>query len=124
MALIYIFNMILSADEIDAISPGHRGLYQWYDQAKINGLFEKKRMNMWWATELKPNSNIWFPLRGQSPSNVLWTLPQPYVENDVQETLGSRLKFHTSGNMTYFLHVPHLCSVSLTYGSVSLTCLL
>ena len=39
--------LILSAGEIDAISPGHRGLYQWSDQAKISGLFEKKRMNMW-----------------------------------------------------------------------------
>ena len=44
MGLIYIFDMILSADEFDTISPGHRGLYQLSDLAKINCLIQKGNM--------------------------------------------------------------------------------
>lgn len=43
MALIYVFDMILSADEFDTISLGHRRLYQRSDVAKINELFDPKR---------------------------------------------------------------------------------
>ena len=45
MALIYIFDMILSADEFDTISPGDRGLYQRSDLAKMNELFDPKRQH-------------------------------------------------------------------------------
>ena len=44
MGLIYIFDMILSADEFDTISPGHRGLYQLFDLAKMNCLIQKGNM--------------------------------------------------------------------------------
>ena len=43
MASIYIFDMVLSADEFDTISPGHRGLYQRFDLEKTNELFDPKR---------------------------------------------------------------------------------
>ena len=43
MASIYIFDMVLSADEFDTISPGHRGLYQRFDLEKTNKLFDPKR---------------------------------------------------------------------------------
>ena len=58
--------------------------------------------------------NMLFPLSGQSPSKPLWNIHQPYIENDVQQTLRSRLKFNITENMTYFLYVPHSCSTSLT----------
>ena len=43
MPMIYIFDMILSAEEFDTISPGHRGLYQRFDLEKTNKLFDPKR---------------------------------------------------------------------------------
>ena len=42
MTLIYLFDLILSADELDTISLDHRGLYKRYDLAKPNKLFDPK----------------------------------------------------------------------------------
>ena len=41
MALIYIFDMILSADVFDTISAGQRGLCKRSDLAKMNELIQK-----------------------------------------------------------------------------------
>ena len=38
--------MILSANDFDTISPGHRGLYQQFDLAKMNELFDPKRQHI------------------------------------------------------------------------------
>ena len=46
MPMIYIFDMILSAEEFDTISPGHRGLYKQPDLAKMSGLFDLKRQHI------------------------------------------------------------------------------
>ena len=46
MPLIYIFDMILSAEEFDTISPGHRGLYKQPDLAKMSELFDLKRQHI------------------------------------------------------------------------------
>ena len=46
MVLIFIFDMILSADEFNTISPGHRGLYQQSDVAKVNELFDPKKQHI------------------------------------------------------------------------------
>ena len=42
MPLIYIFDMILSAEKFDTISPGHRGLYKQPGLAKMSELFDLK----------------------------------------------------------------------------------
>ena len=46
MVLIYTFDMTLSDDEFDTISPGHRGLYQRFDLAKMNELFVPKTQHI------------------------------------------------------------------------------
>ena len=43
MALIYIFDTILSADKFNTISLGHKDLYQRSDRKKSNELFDLKR---------------------------------------------------------------------------------
>ena len=45
MALIYIFDITLSVDNFDAISPDHRGFYQRSNLAKMNELFDIKKQH-------------------------------------------------------------------------------
>ena len=44
--MIYIFDMILRADEYGTISLGHRGLHQRSDVAIVNELFDPKRQHI------------------------------------------------------------------------------
>lgn len=46
MALIYVLDMSLSADEFDTILPVHVGLYLWSDLTKMNVLFEPNRQHI------------------------------------------------------------------------------
>ena len=46
MTWIYIFDMLLIAEEFDTILPGHIGIYQRSDFSKMNELFDPRRQHI------------------------------------------------------------------------------